>query len=159
MSERINIQNDIVQALRAYGPQTRAEIMERCFLVSDASRCGNALTRLKALRLIERGPNKTWQLTGQATRQASNEQEPGDERPADNDEIEPTRTPLRSPTPHEALHKRGDNIQALLLRAAKQAQDALDEYIWQIGDEAILGPLMRSRDAAKQAVDAYGASL
>lgn len=174
MSRFTDICDEVLAALRSRGALQRGELLPLTS-AENMKQLSNVISRLKELSLIERANNMCWRVTevgrvqnvdGGAAQKpaAAMTSAPTPAQPAaqyrerPQDDIEPTRTQSRSPSLQEAIQRRSaasDAIQSTLQRAAQQAQEALDEYVWQVGDERVLGPLMASRDAARQAMEAY----
>lgn len=75
-------------------------------------------------------------------------------------EMDGVRCHVRSATPPRPQDRLTDApatdpaVTAVLERFARAAQDALDEYVYSVGDRRILDRLMAARDAAREAAEA-----
>ena len=75
-------------------------------------------------------------------------------------EAEPEKKPRKKST--AAANTNGSvremaDIEKGLIQAEEDAQAALDRYLSQVGNQEIIGPLRRSRDAAREALKNYRA--
>lgn len=174
MSAPNGVQAEVLQILSAHGALKPREILKHSDLLHDTPQVSNAICRLKADGLVERANDQCWRVTD-AGRTKARTTAPAaptqpaikttltpDESPRPQDDIEPTRTSSLGPAPVALAaarnpHAHANTAQDALQRAAQQSQEALDAYVWEVGDAAVLKHLMAARDAARQALTVYEA--
>lgn len=153
---------EVLQIITNGGGLRRAQIMRLAETVVDEKQLANTLYNLKAAGYITLEDGR-YHVAAQ--RPAAPPPDPDAEWPATPPTPVAAPKPAR-PRPHDVLdlpppprveptqHFSGDLLE-ILERAAQDSQDALDRYVWSVGDPAILKPLMQFRNAACEALAAY----
>lgn len=166
------LQGEILLILHERGALNRRDLAQHCSGERSVDSVSIALNSLKHAGLVERANNECWRLTDAGRTEARMAAKHGATAPSEpskltvkepltvdppprlQDDIEPTARPTHA----QAIERQGKpHAITALQRAAQHAQDALDAYVWEVGDAAVLEPLMAARDAASQALAAYEA--
>lgn len=172
MSEANGLNNGILRILKASGAIQRTGISAALGHEHSLDQISVALTYLKNAGLVERANNNCWRLTDAghsemclADKTGAALVVPEDPTPpvVGSDADEPGdagATPALPGTAPQRSARRGvfvpdARVTQTLERFAKAAQDALDEYVYSVGDRRILDRLMAARDAARDALAAH----
>lgn len=166
---------EVLQIIVDGGALERTQIMRAATTVEDAKQLANILYNLKAAGYITLKDGK-YRAVAKRAKAAPPESDDWPVPPAQTPPpmtipkapvVTDARGDVRSvPRPHDALdlppppraepeRAHSGELLEILERAAHDSQDALDEYVWMVGDPSILKPLMKSRDAAREALAAY----
>lgn len=172
MPENNGLHNGILHILQTSGAIQRTEIRSALGDEHGLDQISVALTYLKNAGLVERANNNCWRLTDAGHSEVRLAEKTGTALvvpaaatpPLDAlDGDEPDDTGAATPAPSAAPQRparRGvfvpdAGVTKILERFAKAAQDALDEYVYSVGDRRILDRLMAARDAARDALAAH----
>lgn len=166
MAKLTRLYGEILQLLSMQSALRPRELHRRITQTEDHKQVANALQRMKSAGLVERANNQCWRVTDAGRTEARLAAVPATPpaptaKPASvatprlqDDDVEPSRIPQPLAKVIERAGKTHAAINALQ-SAAQHAQDALDAYVWEVGDADVLQPLMAARDAAQQALAAY----
>jgi hypothetical protein len=143
-------------------PLNSKEVRDRCVSRAALTEIGTVLWNLRKKGELVRDADKRYTavhgvLRGTTRRRqtaasvSENEPVPPPAAPG----VDPLAAAVEDIAPAPATDR--EKLRELLDRNARQAQEALDEYVWLVGDSEILRFLMQQRDAARNARDAVTA--
>lgn len=178
MSDAAVVRNTVLAVLSEYGPLDRAGIEARSDAIDNTKQLASALHKLKQVGHISNVRHGVYDITeeGRAAMQGldffvdttgkvSVQLSPTEPRPSAGSA--PRGTEVLSPTwpapPRQEIdplieslaERHPETLGESLLRAAETAQNALDEYVYSVGNPTILDSLRDARDLARAALNTY----
>lgn len=122
---------------------TSHEALSECTLAQESAEISKALHKLRTQGEVVRDETtRRYRLADPAEQELA--------RPARRVEREFKIKLRHGDTPADPA----DNLRKLLEENARNTQDAIDRYVWMVGDRRILESLMAQRDAARAALKA-----
>lgn len=155
MSGEENPREELLRLLRDTGPTTAAALFDASELLQDRKQLSNLLYNLKKAGEVDRLEDGAYVISGA----------PGAD--ADGTDTAPSaarrkkrRKPAARRGPRKAISKlrptrTEGSVLAMLQQSLDATQAAIDEYVFEVGDPKILEPLMRARNEARSALEAY----
>lgn len=178
MSDAAVVRNTVLVVLNEHGPLDRAGIEARSDAIDNTRQLANALHKLKQAGHISNVRHGVYEITeeGHAAMQGLDfdvdntgkvsVQLPATE-PTSGAADAPRGTEVLSPTwpapPRQDIdslieslaERHPETLGESLRRAAETAQNALDEYVYSVGNPTILDSLRDARDLARAALNTY----
>jgi len=144
----------VLEFIRGRSPVTRKEILAACDLVENGKRLSNILFALRTAGEIRRDDNGNWLRIGPDGSAAGAPSWIRPEPSGSASTAEPAAAPRKKTTakrrsPRPAAPPAA--AEGAGVRMAERAQQLLDDYLREVGDPAIVDPLIALRDGARAA--------
>jgi len=145
--------DEVLALLRAQGPLQVNQIMAGCELIETGKELSNYLYNLRKAGEIARDDAGRYYLPAGGNTAPPPAASPETETPQPRKKAATVRRVSKPASPAAASPPA--HVRAALDRSVEAAQAALDEYVYSVGDRALLDSLMAVRDAARKAREAW----
>lgn len=147
-----HIRNQVIEHLHDK-PRSFAELHDLIPEITDKQQLSNALYRLKNENIIMQREDRNYVLSDSNSASSSSPRRATNGKPKK--QVKPLRRMRASRIAEPAKSdKPNGNVSSIFEKLLLDAQTALDNYVYSVGDKLIIDQLMAARDAAREALRA-----